>query len=221
MLERIPEPELMDTAEEAQQYDAMDHRAVNTCFVADLLAEAPVDGAWCDLGTGPAHIPILIAEARPGVRVLAVDAALSMLALARRNLKEAGLTERIALVHQDAKFPGLASGSFACVFSNSLVHHLGEPAAFWQTCRRLVAPGGLVFVRDLFRPADRNALDHLVSLHTAGATDCQRRLFAESLVSAFTVEEIAEQAEQAGLVGARVEATSDRHWTLVWRARGR
>jgi hypothetical protein len=37
MLNRILEPELMDTAADAREYDAMDHAAVNTVFVNDLL----------------------------------------------------------------------------------------------------------------------------------------------------------------------------------------
>ena len=41
MIERVLEPEAMDTAEEVRQYDAMDHGAVNRQFVDDFLA-----GAW-------------------------------------------------------------------------------------------------------------------------------------------------------------------------------
>ena len=36
MLPRTLEPEVMDSAEEAGDYDAMDHGAVNRAFVADL-----------------------------------------------------------------------------------------------------------------------------------------------------------------------------------------
>jgi peptidylprolyl isomerase len=42
MLPRILEPELMDTDEDAHQYDSMDHTAVNVQFVTDLL-DALVD----------------------------------------------------------------------------------------------------------------------------------------------------------------------------------
>jgi hypothetical protein len=38
MLDRILEPEFMDTAEEARDYDSMDHAEVNRRFVDDLLA---------------------------------------------------------------------------------------------------------------------------------------------------------------------------------------
>ena len=40
MLTRILEPEVMDSAEEARDYDAMDHGTVNRVFVADFLGFA-------------------------------------------------------------------------------------------------------------------------------------------------------------------------------------
>ena len=43
-LERVLEPEVMDTLDEAVDYDAMDHRAVNEAFCADLLAAAHARG---------------------------------------------------------------------------------------------------------------------------------------------------------------------------------
>src|SRR5262245_44712142 len=59
VLERVLEPEVMDTVEEAVNYDAMDHAEVNRRFVDDLLAvlagtELAAAGKTCrlmDLGT--------------------------------------------------------------------------------------------------------------------------------------------------------------------------
>ena len=39
MLPRTLEPEVMDTVEEAVDYDSMDHSAVNTLFVEELLGD--------------------------------------------------------------------------------------------------------------------------------------------------------------------------------------
>src|SRR6187549_1023893 len=73
MLTRVLEPEAMDTADEAADYDSMDHSEVNRRFVADFLA-ALVDADFAgrttacrvlDLGTGTAQIPIeLVRQAR-------------------------------------------------------------------------------------------------------------------------------------------------------------
>jgi ubiquinone/menaquinone biosynthesis C-methylase UbiE len=217
MLNRVPEPELMDTVQEAEEYDAMDHRAVNQTFVADLLALVPKAGVWLDLGTGPAHIPILVAQSHPEAVIVATDAALSMLNVARRNVIAAGFAHRIQLVQVDAKAPSLPEQHYTCIFSNSLVHHLEDPSQFWYQSRRLIAPGGLVFVRDLARPESEAQLDALVKTYAGTSTACQKGLFAESLRSAFTVAEIAMQSQDAGLLDATVSMSSDRHWTLSWR----
>src|SRR6478752_6217773 len=43
-LERVLEPEVMDSHEEAADYDAMDHREVNRVYVDDLLASVQGSG---------------------------------------------------------------------------------------------------------------------------------------------------------------------------------
>ena len=48
MLPRTLEPEIMDSPDDALQYDLMDHGAVNRGFVADLLTAATSHG--CGLG---------------------------------------------------------------------------------------------------------------------------------------------------------------------------
>ena len=46
-LKRVLEPEVMDTIEEARDYDQMDHSAVNQLFVADMLAFIGEDERSC------------------------------------------------------------------------------------------------------------------------------------------------------------------------------
>jgi tRNA1(Val) A37 N6-methylase TrmN6 len=84
-MERVLEPEYMDTADEAEAYDAMDHSGPNAAFVERLLSLG-ARGRMLDIGTGPAHIPILVAERDPEAEILALDAAEHMLRVARANL---------------------------------------------------------------------------------------------------------------------------------------
>src|SRR5207253_1466615 len=74
-LSRILEPEVMDSAEEARDYDAMDHSAVNRVFVADFLAVWDGARPILDLGTGTAQIPIALCRQDSRATVTAVDAA--------------------------------------------------------------------------------------------------------------------------------------------------
>ena len=97
MLPRVLEPEVMDSPEEAVDYDAMDHREVNARFVGDFLAFQPSGPRVLDLGTGTAQIPIELCRRSPTVHIVAIDAASHMIELAARNVRRAGATDRIRL----------------------------------------------------------------------------------------------------------------------------
>jgi len=101
MLERVLEPELMDDPHEAQSYNDMDHSEVNRRFVAELLACGELGNDVLDLGTGTALIPIELCEQHATCRVMASDAATSMLDLARYNIAVASMELRIQLHHGD------------------------------------------------------------------------------------------------------------------------
>lgn len=223
MLPRTLEPEVMEGEEEAREYDAMDHEEVNRRFVDDLLeamAELAEKGGreWrvLDLGTGTARIPIEVARREAGVKVWATDLGESMLELAGRNVAEAGLVDRIRLERADSKRLPYGEGTFDVVMSNSLVHHLADPAGALAEMARVSRPGGLVFVRDLARPAHEEAVEALVARYAAEESEKQRCLFRDSLRAALTVEELREMLAGIGFPGEDVRMTSDRHWT--WRS---
>lgn len=211
------EVEVMDTDEDASDYDAMDHSSVNQLFVQDLLAAGLGDGDILDLGTGTAQIPIELCHQKPEGRILAVDAAVSMLDIARINVEVAGLRDRITLAQVDAKKLPYREGMFATVMSNSIVHHIPEPLIVLREAVRVTMPGGRLFFRDLLRPRDEPILRHLVDTYAADANAHQRQLFADSLHAALDLAEVQDLVAQLGFDPADVQPTSDRHWT--WCAR--
>lgn len=231
MLERVLEPEVMDSADEARQYDQMDHAAVNRAFVDDFLAAlrssssataaasayraAPPSQSMkiLDLGTGTAQIPIALCQRVATCRVVAIDAADSMLALARTNVAAAQLAGRIELARVDAKRLPYPDAAFAAVMLNSIVHHIAEPQAVLAEALRVTQPGGVIFVRDLLRPGTRAELSRLVDLHAAGATPAQRALLADSLAAALSLDEMQALVADLGHSPGAVRQTSDRHWT--------
>jgi ubiquinone/menaquinone biosynthesis C-methylase UbiE len=219
MIERILEPELMDTVEDAQEYDAMDHAAVNECFVTDLLAalatRAANSLAVLDLGAGTGLIPIELCRRAPRIHVVAVDAAAHMLAVARKNVAAAGLANRIELVRGDAKGLQFESATFDAVISNSIIHHVAEPGQVIAEAVRMAAQGGLLFHRDLCRPASEAEVDRLVATYAAGATPYQEKLLADSLRAALTLEEMRTHVAEFDFSPNTVQMNSDRHWTWV------
>jgi ubiquinone/menaquinone biosynthesis C-methylase UbiE len=217
MLPRVLEPEVMDTPEEARDYDAMDHLEVNRVFVADFLKVWDGRGPVLDLGTGTALIPIEFCRQSPRGEVVAVDAARHMIALAEGNVRRGGLESRIRLRLGDAKRMPFADGEFPAVMSNSIVHHIPDPRTVFAEIARVAAPGATIFVRDLLRPADAATLRHLVKTYAGDANEHQQKMFAESLHAALTVDEVRDLVAGVGHDPAGVRRTTDRHWT--WSVR--
>ena len=214
-LPRVLEPEVMDSYEEAVEYDQMDHEAVNRAFVDDLIKGGTVGDRVVDLGTGTALIPIELCKRHADVQVMAVDASVEMLDLAKRRIEIAGMLSRIQLMHGDAKsLDDLATAMADSVISNTLLHHLPEPAQAIAAAMRIVVPGGRIFIRDLVRPANADEVDRLVALHAGNATDAAKKLFRESLHAALTLEEARDLFASFGFPRTTVNMTSDRHWTF-------
>jgi ubiquinone/menaquinone biosynthesis C-methylase UbiE len=213
MLERILEPEVMDTPEEARDYDSMDHSAVNLAFAAEFLCIWNGKNPVLDVGAGTAQIPIEIARQAPDIQIVAIDLAEEMLALARINVAKAGFGSRIRIEKADAKRFGYPDSHFGAVISNSIIHHIPDPSLCFAEMHRVCSPGGVLFVRDLLRPDDRSELDRLVNTYAAGANDHQRKMFAESLHAALTLSEVREFVMRLGYDPGSVKQSSDRHWT--------
>jgi ubiquinone/menaquinone biosynthesis C-methylase UbiE len=232
MLDRVLEPEFMDTPEEARDYDSMDHAEVNRRFVDELLAALSAYRRLptannprfhlLDLGTGTGQIPIEFCRRADWIDVVAIDAAAHMLHLARRNINAAGLSDCIRVEQADAKCLPLAATEFDAVISNSIIHHLPDPILCLKEAQRVCRPGGLLFFRDLMRPQSESELRALVDLYAppAGASqamDHQRAMLSDSLHAALTLDEIRHLVTELGLPATSVQPTSDRHWTVSTR----
>jgi ubiquinone/menaquinone biosynthesis C-methylase UbiE len=170
-----------------------------------------------DIGAGTAQIPILLCQATDDVQIMAADAAVSMLDLARLNVEIAGLRDRIQLDHADAKQMAYRDQMFDAVISNSIVHHIPEPRDVLREAVRVTKLGGLLFFRDLLRPADDDEVTRLVELYAAACNEHQQMLFRDSLRAALTLNEVRQLVGELGFEGDTVQTTSDRHWT--WSAR--
>lgn len=221
-LPRTLEPEAMDAPDEAFVYDAMDHSAVNARFGADFLAaHGPCRGGRIlDLGCGPAWIPIVISRLDANARLVAIDLSERMIDVGRANVAAQGLGDRIELLVGDAKDAAFPGQSFEAVISNSIVHHIPDPAPVCAEMVRLVAPGGTLFVRDLFRPESELDVRQIVQTYAGGEPAPAQALFEASLHAALTLDEIRAIVATLGCSEAGVQATSDRHWTWVWKRPG-
>lgn len=213
-MERILEPEVMDTEAEALEYDSMDFLAINTLFAQRAVELGSRIAQVLDLGTGTARIPILIAQARPEWQIVAIDLAESMLAIARKNVVSAKLETQIQLELIDTKQLPYPSSSFDGVISNSLIHHLPDPLPFFRELKRVLKPKGFLLLRDLLRPHSPAITDAMVAEIGTEYSPHQIQLFRDSLGAAFTLEEIQSFVETVGLSDVKVYQSSERHWTI-------
>lgn len=217
MLPRTPEPDLMDGAEQALAYAEADFSEPHDAFVAHFRRLFPdfSAGDALDLGCGPADISIRFCRALPAVSLTGVDGAEAMLELGRLAVAGHGLSTRLILERRYLPDPTLPPARFDAVISNSLLHHLADPAALWQTVRHAAKPGAPVAIMDLMRPASLDEVEHLTECYAAGAPAVLRHDFYHSLRAAYRPEEVRAQLADAGLAHFSVEAVSDRH-LLIW-----
>jgi ubiquinone/menaquinone biosynthesis C-methylase UbiE len=219
-IDRILEPEVMDTWLEATAYDEMDFQSVNTAFAADAIELDPHAVKILDAGTGTARIPILMCQQRPQYLFTGVDLAQSMLIIGQRNVESAQLTQRIRLERVDSKRMPYPDLEYDMVISNSLVHHLPEPLSFFQEVKRLVKPDGAILIRDLIRPESDREIDNLVSQLGEEYDPRQQELFRDSLKAALTLTEVQSLLDRVNIPNVTLDRSSNLHWTTKRKFKG-
>ena len=223
MLTRVLEPELMDTTEEAEEYDRIDHRLVNERLspTSSRLLTRTGEGPSCAVRSSSmsvqvtARVPVALCGVWSDCVVMAVDMAAEMLRLAVAHVRRGQLAGRVLCPQANARRLPFRDGVFPFVISNSLLHHLPDPASALSEMCRVAEPGALLFVRDLVRPVTTEAVERLVSTYAAYQTPVQRGLFAASLCAALTLDEMRVMVEPLPLARVSIVASSDRHWTLT------
>ncbi len=219
-MQRIPEPELMDDAAQALAYASADFAAPHDRFVAllcDRTRAASLRGAALDLGCGPGDVTFRVARALPALAIDGVDGSDAMLALAREAAARHALAGRVRFARAYLPAEAPPARDYALVYSTSLLHHLRDPQALWESAKRWGARGAPLFVGDLLRPESEAAARALVAREAAGEPAVLQRDFFLSLCAAYTPDEVRAQLAAAGLAQLSVEVVSDRHW-IAWGA---
>ena len=220
---RVPEPELMDSDEQARAYAAADFSEAHQSYVTlfhETFPRRPARATVLDLGCGAADVVIRFAQANPRYTFHAVDGSAPMLKYARKALQgRPNLVRRIKLVQAFIPEARLPRKTYDAILSSNFLHHLHDPEALWRTIRRYAKHGTLVFVTDLFRPPNRAAAKRLVERYAAAEPAVLQRDFLNSLLASFTVEEVRKQLIQVQLGHLRIKVISDRHLMIFGRMR--
>lgn len=216
-MQRLLEPELMDDAAQVVAYANADFEAAHSTIVGHFQRVFPHIGTLhtvLDLGCGPADIAIRFARMYPNSKIDAVDGSQAMLKQAQHEIECESLENQIA-VHL-CRLPNckLPSKRYDAIVSNSLLHHLHEPQHLWSSVRQFATTETAIFICDLFRPASKEIANELVQQYAGNEPDILRRDFYNSLLAAFTPDEVHDQLSVANLHALHVEQISDRHMLI-------
>lgn len=124
-----------------------------------------------DVGCGAAWSAIGIARAFPGARVDAFDLDEASVELAKRNVADAGVADRVSVQLRDAADSELA-GQYNLVAAFETLHDMSQPVEALKTMRRIVASDGAVIVVD----------EHVGDEHVGPADDLERMMYGWSIL---------------------------------------
>ncbi len=215
-MDRKPEPELMNDPEQVLAYSSADfelaHQAVIENFSQIFPDDPPLQNVL-DLGCGSGDVTARFAHRYPSCKIDAVDGAEEMLKQAEVLIKKESLSERITLHHQ--QLPNCTfKKTYDAIISNSLLHHLHEPQHLWSIIKQFANNETKIYVCDLFRPDTTQEASELVDQYANKEAEILRKDFYNSLLAAFTPNEVRTQIENAKLDSLNIDVVSDRHMLI-------
>jgi ubiquinone/menaquinone biosynthesis C-methylase UbiE len=116
-----------------------------------LLRGSPVARNAVDLGCGPGHLAVELAQAAPGLHVTGIDLSTPLLGEAQRRAIEADVAYRVDFRTADASATPFAKASVDLAISTLSLHHWADPVAILDEVARIVRPGGSFLIFDLRR----------------------------------------------------------------------
>ena len=216
-MQRRLEPELMNGDAQVQAYAAADFSSGDQATIEAIQrlvftsSPMPPDPLVVDLGCGPGNITLRMAHLFPKARIIGIDGAESMLALARERAEKQQLDISFLCQTLQEVLRGPLLGQADLIVSNSLLHHLHQPDLLWTVTQALAAPGCRALHRDLRRPASDVEIEQLLLKHLPSAPEVLQHDFAASLAAAFEPDEVIADLHRLGLHQLTVSAEDDRY----------
>jgi len=216
-MQRRLEPELMNGDAQVQAYAAADFSSGDQATIEAIQrlvftsSPMPPDPLVVDLGCGPGNITLRMAHLFPKARIIGIDGAESMLALARERAEKQQLDISFLCQTLQEVLRGPLLGQADLIVSNSLLHHLHQPDLLWTVTQALASPGCRALHRDLRRPASDAEIEQLLLKHLPSAPEVLQHDFSASLAAAFEPQEVTAELHRLGLNQLTVSVEDDRY----------
>ncbi|WP_027016387.1 class I SAM-dependent methyltransferase [Comamonas composti] len=134
-------------AQAAREQIGQEQRAITVPAVLrllDTLAPLPQQGRLLDLGGGPGHVAIALAQRLPGWCGTVCDQP-ETAEVAREQIHAAGLSHRLDTLGCDLNHEAMGQG-YDLIWCSSVLHFLREPQAAVRRMFEALNPGGLLLL---------------------------------------------------------------------------
>jgi SAM-dependent methyltransferase len=174
-------------------------------FANFVLEEGrPSEGArLLEIGPGPGWIGIILAKARPDIRIEAVDASEDMARAYRATIAREGLEERIRVYAGRAeRLDESVDGAFDLAYSRDSLHHWDDPAAAFGSIRGSLKGGGALVLQDERRDIGI-AARLVVKAQCAFVLGPMGKYWRSSIAAGYTADEVRGLLERCGFRDVR------------------
>jgi ubiquinone/menaquinone biosynthesis C-methylase UbiE len=189
-------------------------------MVAGRLARCKPAGTLADIGCGPGHLAILIAEQFADLRVIGIDMAGEMVKAGTSKASSLGLEGRLEFRRGEVERLPLPDSSLDFAVSTLSLHHWSNPTGGLVEIYRVLGPGGRLLLFDLRRDS-RRFFSWLLRFAQAVVVPRALRLANEprgSLLASYTPAELQDLLRRSPFKEWRIEGGVG--WLFVWATKG-
>lgn len=224
-MKRLIEPEIMDNKQQVEAYSQADFSSSDRNMfirfenlISSIGFKICSESLIVDIGCGPGNFTEKLSQRWPCTKVIGIDGSSEMLKVARRRklkLRAKGHCQNLEYINKNLN--SFSKGKFVLakpaeiVVSNSLLHHIHDPNQFWKAIQNIAKKGSFVFHRDLRRPVTIAEAIAIREKYQPNAPAVLARDFLASLQAAFTVDEVRQQLQEAGMCQLKVFNVDDRY----------
>lgn len=212
-MKRVLEPILMTDSKQVEVYDQThfkDSSIAYQNFLAPHLENT--SQTVLDIGCASGQLTLDLAERFPLCHFLGIDGSQPMIDLAQNNLLNRGI---VNVQFEQHYIPTSASHLFEkqIVLCKDFLHHLHQPEHLWKTIEQFKKETPFVVV-DLIRPSSIAVAKNMIEEVVSSADPILKEDFYNSLLAAFTVEEVRNQLSNYNF-SVQIELLGDRHFAVV------
>ena len=117
----------------------------------ELLKQGITQGCALEIGPGPGYLGLEWLKYTQGTTLKGLEISTDMIAIAERNAREYGLSQRVEYVHSSGSRMPFDDNTSDAVFTNGSLHEWADPRSTLNEIWRVLKPEGKVLISDLRR----------------------------------------------------------------------